>query len=1385
MFTVECPGCNAGYQVDERRVPPSGLRMRCPKCGTSFAVELPEDLEPAGALSGPTAVVPPGGDDRASVTAAPPVPRPVRSGAAVLPPRPAIPRAQKSTVLGVARPDNPPGGQQPPGSLGTEQVRPAPVAHPSVGGQPKAAGPGRPPPPRRGAASAVGRGKSDAAADLPAPVAAPPAASSAAGPDSDLPSVIAGGRPRRIRNDGSSALPANRIPNLGSGPDSHPSEPTDLQSANEAASRLHNVTDDASDLPELASDAPLPGPVVAPSAPASDLPSVGTSLLGRSSDLELDVDLPSPSPPVEPPADSATPGAVDADLEFELPSPRWDSAAVPKSDLDLTNASASRAAGIGELDLPDLGAALPDRGELTGPPANPVASLPESVVGKLGGAPTGKVNVPGDDSLPPALIGVSAAAGTSFDLPDLSDLVPPRPSTQPTVPSDGTASPKREPPERDAVGDLDAYGEIDLATSESAAPQPSERPPADPMATSEAGNLIRQSGGGTSFGEVNLETSDDSSPVADLQGTSRGAQASGDALEFGAIPQEVPASEGKGDASELGSGTAEAASSTGAVAARERPRPAATNRRSGHAGKIALGLGSLIVIGGAALSTLPDIGPFGAHFIIDRVRSGEYQRLVHSERQKVSSALASDDYSSVLHTLSALNAVHRDHERVRGLAALGAYLGYAAELRFGSDPKVHAAAKVILDELGERKDVPYLKLAHVAQAAAEGNLTLAMREIDELRRADPKDAELQVLAARIEMLRKRPAESLALWKSAEGLLASPSTAFGTAVAERAADHIAEAKVAAALTLQRSPDHMAARLLLAHIALENDNDFETAERLINEALARAKHGSPEELVQAKILLGDLNLARSRISTAEAAYQQALKQDPRAASALRGLGEALYRAGRFSESLARFQAGLEADPDNTTIAVGVAKAQLALERLREASALLTRLRQSKPANFDVNYWFARAQEALGNREDAEKAYTVAIEVGGTSPAVVDAYVALALLKNQQGRRDEAQKLLASAREKLPKSPKIHEALGHLALSEGRYDDAVGEFREALKIDPTDIGGRFRLGVALRRSRRFDEALECFDQVAKVDRDYPGLALERGLLYEASGKSEEALKAFEAALARAPSDPDLMLRVGCGKAAAGRTEDAEKLLRKVLQQRPSSAETHYCLGRALLLDGSNLALALRTLQRAVELDPHRAEYHLYVGWAANEAGRVSLAERELKRALELDQGLGDAYWQRGVLRYRQGAVKDAVADLSRALELRPGRVEAHAALADAYYDLGLEAKALAQWRQAVQAQPDNATWHFRYGKLLQVTHRDAEARTELSRALELSQSDPMAPRWAWEAHHLLARAIGSQPAAIKHWKAFLELSPRDNAYREEAKQALVRLGQPWDGD
>src|SRR3954464_14126515 len=113
MFKVECPGDNAPYQVDERRIPSSGLKMRCPKCGTSFKVDPPAEgrRSPSSALGGALGFTSDGESDPPPALSGASSPSLdlrgtivgwARSAPAPPPARPAVPAHLKGTMMGVA-----------------------------------------------------------------------------------------------------------------------------------------------------------------------------------------------------------------------------------------------------------------------------------------------------------------------------------------------------------------------------------------------------------------------------------------------------------------------------------------------------------------------------------------------------------------------------------------------------------------------------------------------------------------------------------------------------------------------------------------------------------------------------------------------------------------------------------------------------------------------------------------------------------------------------------------------------------------------------------------------------------------------------------------------------------------------------------------------------------------------------------------------------------------------------------------------------------------------------------------------------------------------------------------------------------------------------------
>jgi len=248
------------------------------------------------------------------------------------------------------------------------------------------------------------------------------------------------------------------------------------------------------------------------------------------------------------------------------------------------------------------------------------------------------------------------------------------------------------------------------------------------------------------------------------------------------------------------------------------------------------------------------------------------------------------------------------------------------------------------------------------------------------------------------------------------------------------------------------------------------------------------------------------------------------------------------------------------------------------------------------------------------------------------------------------------------------------------------------------------------------------------------------------------------------------------------AGHPAQAEATLRDVVKERPNSAEANPFLGRALLARATNLAEAMRFLEFAVSIDGNRAEYHLYVGWCANETGQTARAEVALKRALELDHDLADAYWQRGVLLQKQGATVDALAALKTALEKRPSRYEAYATMALCYQDEQSWAEAEQAWQRAIAGNGSVAEWHYRLGKLLASHGKQAAGGPELEQAITIAEApDHPTPVWLYDAHFLFAEAVRarSRDNAIHSYQRFLELAPRGNAYIVEAQRALASLG------
>jgi protein O-GlcNAc transferase len=287
------------------------------------------------------------------------------------------------------------------------------------------------------------------------------------------------------------------------------------------------------------------------------------------------------------------------------------------------------------------------------------------------------------------------------------------------------------------------------------------------------------------------------------------------------------------------------------------------------------------------------------------------------------------------------------------------------------------------------------------------------------------------------------------------------------------------------------------------------------------------------------------------------------------------------------------------------------------------------------------------------------------------------------------------------------------------------------------------------------------------------------------------------------------------------AGRREEAEQRCLVLLDAGKAGIDVLLLLG-GLQIDRGALALAVATLQRAVELEPGNGDVLLrlavaqfrkgeiaaarstleglvaghpadavaafHLGLLCEQAGDAADAERHYRAALAIKPAYGDALAQLGLLLLRLTRSADALPLLTRAWNPARPRGDLAAAIARAHLDLGAFASAIEFAGIGTSLVPGAHPAWVVLGTALRRTGQALRAQEALERALQLAPDNALAlaelgcneidlGRYASGRERLeRARAIAPDWSVLRWLDALaLPVLPRD---AEEVEQALDRF-------
>lgn len=169
------------------------------------------------------------------------------------------------------------------------------------------------------------------------------------------------------------------------------------------------------------------------------------------------------------------------------------------------------------------------------------------------------------------------------------------------------------------------------------------------------------------------------------------------------------------------------------------------------------------------------------------------------------------------------------------------------------------------------------------------------------------------------------------------------------------------------------------------------------------------------------------------------------------------------------------------------------------------------------------------------------------------------------------------------------------GAALLKQGKLEDAVAEFRQAVEMAPAYAVAHTNLAYAYDRQGRIDEAIATYRKVLELE---PGNALARnnlGTLYSKNGLYGEAIREFEELLQRDPANATARGNLEAARrnsALAQERQDQTARAVKGAEARPKDPRAAYDVARVYAQQGDN-DNALAWLGTALELGYDRMDF------------------------------------------------------------------------------------------------------------------------------------------------------------------------------------------------
>ena len=470
----------------------------------------------------------------------------------------------------------------------------------------------------------------------------------------------------------------------------------------------------------------------------------------------------------------------------------------------------------------------------------------------------------------------------------------------------------------------------------------------------------------------------------------------------------------------------------------------------------------------------------------------------------------------------------------------------------------------------------------------------------------------------------------------------------------------------------------------------------------------------------------HLDQKRYQAAAIELKNALRQDAGNTQARWLLGTVSLELGQPQTAAKELRQALRLGMPLERVAVPLGRALLSddPQALLQAESLQPQAIAKLPASARIELLVMRGEALFrtGQAQAAAEAFNTALAVDDQSPT---AWRGQALLAFARGELTQAAQWLERLLAERPKDIKGLALQGDLAMAQDNPQQAVTAYRQAVAIQPHNVGYQLALAKALWTSGEMKQAKEPLSVVLKTYPNLPSANYMQAVIALQASNNTQALQAVKRVLDQASGHHLSRYVAGLANYRLERFEQAHAYLEPLSRQFPDNLALRRLLAATQVQLGTPEAAAqtLAGLQNFEAVDSGLLQA---VGSGALRSGDLRLSAETFQRVVNLEPDNADALIKLGLAQMATGETEAGLANFAKAKEFDAARDDAEVLMVAGQIEAGEYDAALKGAKQLQASRPDQAIGWNLAGIVYTRMKQFAKAETAFARALEIAPGD-----------------------------------------------------------